>query len=90
MHHLGERDPLFERCDEPLRLEHGLLAGAALLLAGLAIGIVVLITWIDRGFGALGEEQLAVLSLTLIVVGMQVIFTSFLLSIVGLRRRNET
>ena len=47
----------------------------------------MLITWIDRGFGALGEEQLAVLSLTLIVVGMQVIFTSFLLSIVGLRRR---
>jgi hypothetical protein len=33
------------------------------------------------------EEKLAVLSLTLIVVGLQVIFTSFLLSIVGLRRR---
>jgi hypothetical protein len=47
----------------------------------------VLIKWVDRGFGALAEEKLAVLSLTLIVVGLQVIFTSFLLSIVGLRRR---
>jgi hypothetical protein len=50
------------------------------------VGVVIMVQWIDRGFGALGEEQLAVLSLTLLVVGLQVIFTSFLLSIVGLRR----
>jgi glycosyltransferase involved in cell wall biosynthesis len=86
VHHLGERDRLFERFDGRLRLEHGLLAGTVLLVAGIAIGAAVLITWIERGLGALGEEQLAVLSLTLIVVGMQVVFTSFLLSIVGLRR----
>jgi glycosyltransferase involved in cell wall biosynthesis len=86
VHHLGERDSLFERLDGRVRLEHGLLAGAVLLLAGLAIAAGVLITWIERGFGALGEEQLAVLSLTLIVIGTQVVFTSFLLSIVGLRR----
>jgi glycosyltransferase involved in cell wall biosynthesis len=87
VHHLGERDHMFERWDGQIRLEHGLLAGAGVLLAGFAIGLAVLITWANRGFGALGEEQLAVLSLTLIVVGMQVVFTSFLLSIVGLRRR---
>jgi glycosyltransferase involved in cell wall biosynthesis len=87
VHHLGERDRMFERYDGRVRLEHGLLAGAGILLAGFAIGLAVLITWANRGFGALGEEQLAVLSLTLIVVGMQVVFTSFLLSIVGLRRR---
>jgi hypothetical protein len=57
-----------------------------LLLSGLSIAAVVLITWIERGLGALGEEQLAVLSLTLIVIGMQIVFTSFLLSIIGLRR----
>jgi glycosyltransferase involved in cell wall biosynthesis len=89
VHHLGERDNLFERYDGRIRLEHGMLAGAAVLLAGFAIGLGVAITWADRGFGALGEERLAVLSLTLIVVGMQVVFTSFLLSIVGLRRRGS-
>jgi glycosyltransferase involved in cell wall biosynthesis len=89
VHHLGDSDRMFERYDGRLRLEHGLLAGAAVLVAGLVIALAVLFTWIDRGFGALGEEQLAVLSLTLIVVGMQVIFTSFLLSIVGLRRRER-
>jgi glycosyltransferase involved in cell wall biosynthesis len=89
VHHLGDEDRLFERYDGKVRLEHGLLAGAAIFLAGFAIGVAVLVTWINRGFGALGEERLAVLSLTLIVVGMQVVFTSFLLSIVGLRRRGR-
>ncbi len=89
VHHLGERDALLEGYERRVRLEHGLLGGALLLLAGAAIGAVVLITWIDRGLGALGEERLAVLSLTLIVVGMQVIFTSFLLSIIGLRQRGR-
>ena len=89
VHHLGERDPLLERLEGRWRLEHGLLVGGAIFLAGFVIAAAVLITWIDRGFGALGEERLAILSLTLIVVGMQVVFTSFLLSIIGLRRRSE-
>jgi glycosyltransferase involved in cell wall biosynthesis len=87
VHHLGEHDRLFEQYS--LRLEHGLIAGTAILLAGLVVWIAVLVTWVDRGFGALAEEKLAVLSLTLIVIGLQVIFTSFLLSIVGLRRRDR-
>jgi hypothetical protein len=87
VHHLGEHDRLVDRFDGRLRLEHGLIAGTATLLAGLVVWIAVLIRWIDRGFGELSEEKLAVLSLTLIVVGLQVVFTSFLLSIVGLRRR---
>ena len=85
VHHLGEHDRLFQRIG--LRLEHGLVGGTVIVLAGLVAWIVVLIIWADRGFGALAEEKLAVLSLTLIVIGLQVIFTSFLLSIVGLRRR---
>ena len=42
--------------------------------------------WVDRGFGSLAEQRLAVLAATLITVGVQVFFTSFLLSILGLRR----
>ena len=89
VHHMGERDPLLERFEGRLRLEHGLLAGFAVLIAGLAIAGAVVMTWIGRGFGALGEEQLAILSLTLLVVGLQIVFTSFLLSIVGLRRADR-
>src|SRR4029450_916993 len=82
VHHLGERDRLLERYERRIRLEHGLLVGFTLLLVGVVTATAVVITWIGRGFGALGEERLAVLSLTLIVLAMQVIFTSFLLSII--------
>jgi glycosyltransferase involved in cell wall biosynthesis len=89
VHHLDEHDRLFDRYDGRVRLEHGLLAGSAVFLAGFAAALAVLVVWINRGFGALGEERLAVLSLTLIVVGLQIVFTSFFLSIVGLRRRGN-
>jgi hypothetical protein len=42
--------------------------------------------WANRGFGGLSEESLAVLGATLLIVGIQVFFSSFLLSILGLRR----
>jgi len=87
VHHLGEHDPLFERDDGRFTLERGILAGGALILVGLVIGAVIVAQWINRGFGALGEEHLAVFSLTLVVVGIQTIFTSFLLSIVALDRQ---
>jgi len=45
-------------------------------------------TWISRGFGSLSEEYEAVIGGTLVVVGIQIFFTSFLLSILGLRRND--
>ena len=84
---MGEKDPWFDRMRARFRLEHGLLLGATLTLAGLGIATVIVATWIDRGFGQLSEEQLAVLAATLIILGVQVFFSSFLLSILGLRKR---
>jgi hypothetical protein len=46
------------------------------------------VTWIERGFGPLSEERLLVAASALIIVGLQVLFSSFLLSILGLRRRD--
>jgi glycosyltransferase involved in cell wall biosynthesis len=84
---MQEREEWFERARRRLRLEHGLLAGGTVTLVGLALAAVIVIRWLDRGLGALSEEQLAVFAATLIVVGIQVFFSSFLLSILGLRRR---
>jgi hypothetical protein len=70
------------------RLEHGLLLGGGIVVAGLVIAAVIVIEWIDRGFGSLGEERLAILALTFVIVGIQVFFSSFLLSILGLRRND--
>jgi glycosyltransferase involved in cell wall biosynthesis len=83
---MSERDPWFDRMRRRYRLEHGLLLGGGIVLAGLAMVGVIMIEWIDRGFGSLGEERLAIVALTLVIVGIQIFFSSFLLSILGLRR----
>jgi glycosyltransferase involved in cell wall biosynthesis len=84
---MGERDGWFDRMRARYKLEHGLLLGGAILLAGLIVGAVIVVDWIQRGFGVLSEERLAVLAATLIIVGIQIFFSSFLLSILGLRRK---
>src|ERR671917_982985 len=78
---MGERDPWFDRMRARFRLEHGLILGGGVLLAGVALAAVIVITWVERGFGSLSEERLAVVAATLIIVGIQVFFSSFLLSI---------
>ena len=84
---MGERDPWFDRMRARFRLEHGLLLGGVFVLVGLALGGFILATWISHGFGSLSDERLAVVAASVIIVGMQIFFSSFLLSILGLRRR---
>jgi glycosyltransferase involved in cell wall biosynthesis len=84
---MGERDPWFDRMRQRFRLEHGLLLGGLFMLVGLAAGAAIVGTWISHGLGSLADEKLAVISATLLIVGIQIFFSSFLLSILGLRRR---
>jgi hypothetical protein len=51
------------------------------------MGAVIVATWIAHGFGSLADEKLAVIAATMVIVGIQIFFSSFLLSILGLRRR---
>jgi len=83
---LGETDAWFDRVRARVRLEHGLLTGAVIGFAGLALGGVIVGKWIQRGGGQLSETRLGLLAATLVIVGIQVFFSSFLLSILGLRR----
>jgi glycosyltransferase involved in cell wall biosynthesis len=84
---MGERDPWFDRMRARFRLEHGLLLGGAIVLIGLVMGGIIVGTWISHGFGSLADERLAVVAASLIIVGIQIFFSAFLLSILGLRRR---
>jgi len=83
---MGERDAWFDRARERLRLEHGLMLGGAVALVGLAMLVLLVASWIGRGFGNLAQERTAIAAATLFVLGIQIVFTSFLLSILGLRR----
>jgi len=86
---ISEQDELFRRLRARLRLEHGLVIAALFAAAGLSLLGVVIATWVQSGFGTLREQRLAILATTVIAVGAQVFFTSFLISILGLRRRRE-
>ena len=89
VYQFGDRDPAFERWGRRIRLEHGLLLGLTFMAAGLAVGGVVVAHWIGRGLGSLADERITILAATLIIVGVQVFFTAFLLSLLGLRRRGR-
>jgi glycosyltransferase involved in cell wall biosynthesis len=83
---MGERDAWFDRARERLRLEHGLMLGGAVALVGFGTIAVIVVDWIARGFGNLSQEYAAICAATLLVIGIQIVFTSFLLSILSLRR----
>ena len=83
---MGVRDPFLERMRARFKLEHGLLFGGALILAGLVGGAVIIGKWLAEGAGTLGQGEVALVAATGFVVGVQIFFTSFLLSILGLRR----
>jgi glycosyltransferase involved in cell wall biosynthesis len=89
VYHLGDRDAWFERLGSRVKLEHGLLLGLALIAVGLAIGAVIIGGWIAHGLGSLSQERMTILAATLVIVGVQIFFTSFLLSLLGLRRRSR-
>jgi glycosyltransferase involved in cell wall biosynthesis len=86
---ISERDELFQKLRSRLRLEHGLVVAAVVGAIGLALFGVVIARWVEHGFGTLREERLAILAATVVAVGAQIFFTSFLLSIIGLRRQRD-
>jgi glycosyltransferase involved in cell wall biosynthesis len=86
MYFMGIHDRLLERLGKRVSLEYGLLVGGAIFLAGAIAGAVVVVRWAATGAGSLGEGEAALAGATGIVFGAQIIFASFLLSILGLRR----
>jgi glycosyltransferase involved in cell wall biosynthesis len=83
--HLNERDPLIDRLHSRVRLEHGLLVGVGLVIAGLAIIAAIFGQWALNGFGSLGHVEATALGFTLFGLGVQVVLGSFFLSLLTMR-----
>jgi hypothetical protein len=84
---IGEHDPLLERVGRRLRLEHGLLAGGALILLGLAGLVAVAVEWALDGFGVLGRSYETALLVTMLGLGIQVVFGAFFLALLTMPLR---
>jgi len=67
--------------DRWFTLERGLLAGSAVLAAGAGTGIMIVAQWLGAGRTALFAVRPALVALTLVVVGFELIFGSFFLSV---------
>jgi len=83
-------NPAFERLFKIITLETGLLFGCALLAMGAGILGYALFLWHAAGFGDLSPTRMLRLTLpaaTLILLGVEAIFASFFLSLLGLNRR---
>jgi len=85
-YYMNEQDPWFDRMRARFQLEHGLVLGGVVLLAGLIWALVVVIRWAGDDFGSLDAASPALGAATLIMVGIQIFFSSFLISVIGLRR----
>jgi glycosyltransferase involved in cell wall biosynthesis len=76
-------DPILEAFRRHFTLERGLILGTVLLLGGFGLDAKILISWLRSGMGALGEIRPATEASTLMIIGAQIIFSSFFLSLLG-------
>jgi hypothetical protein len=83
-------DPRLVKLYRYVTLEVGLIIGGVFLLIGLLASIWAFSSWSSRSFGALDSStvlRIVTPSITMIILGVQTVLSSFFLSILGLRRR---
>src|SRR6266850_1462692 len=83
-------DPQLSPGKIKLNLERGLIVGAALILTGLVCSAYSVWTWKRASFGTLDPVhtlRIIIPAITALIIGVQIVFSSFFLSILGLRRR---
>jgi glycosyltransferase involved in cell wall biosynthesis len=82
-------DPRLNRWFRYVKLETGLTLGFALVIGGLAMSVYALSSWRARLYGSLDPThtlRLVIPAVTLIMLGLQTVLSSFFLSILGLKR----
>lgn len=83
-------DPKFEKFMDSLTLEAGIVAGLFSILCGIGLLVVAVRNWAAHDFGPLSYPEslrYVIPSVTLFILGVQIIFSSFVLGILRLRRR---
>ena len=84
-----QRDKLIEKIQGKFDLEKGIFIGGILSVLGLIICIYIFAKWAKIGFGALNEVKLGLLGLLCMILGIQIVFSSFFFSLLNLRRKKD-
>jgi glycosyltransferase involved in cell wall biosynthesis len=83
-------DPVFNRLFKIFTLERGLITGCLLLILGLAVSFYAVGIWGSESFGDLNPQQtlrLVIPAVLSMILGCQIILSSFFLSILGINRK---
>src|SRR5579884_996186 len=89
-HRFAPDDTMIQWFYRYFSLEAWLLGGFVVFLIGLGFDVVVFMTWVQHHFEHLFAVREALLALTLMVIGMQLMFSSFLLSILNINSKAPT
>ena len=71
-----------------MNVKIAVIIGGIVLLAGAFIYISIFAKWLSSGLGDLNEAKNSIIGLTFIILGLQTIFSSFILSILGIRKKS--
>ncbi len=85
--HLDERDSRIEKLYNKITIEKVSIAGIGLILIGAIIYISIFRQWVLSGFGELNAIRESIIALTGVVLGIQSIFSAFMLSIIGIKEK---
>ena len=82
-HGLKKRDQITEFISKQLTLARGATAGLVIFLAGFVYTLYLLLKWIGSGYADLPVLDQDIAGLTLLVIGLETVFYSFFLSVIG-------
>jgi glycosyltransferase involved in cell wall biosynthesis len=81
VHDAGPVDPWIRRFHLHYTLERGVALGGLLFAIGFCIDLWILVDWLSTGRGVLFAVRPAVLALTFMLLGAEIVFASFFLSV---------
>jgi glycosyltransferase involved in cell wall biosynthesis len=88
-HRFAPDDRMIQLFYRYFSLEEWMLAGLVIFFVGLGIDAGIFATWASHNFRDLFAVREALLALTLIAIGLQLVFSSFLLSILNINSKRS-
>jgi len=85
--HLGDRNDFIESLFKKITIERAGILGLVTVLVGLLIYALIFVNWWKSGFGSLNEVKNSILALTFLVIGVQTVFSAFMLSTLGIKAK---
>jgi glycosyltransferase involved in cell wall biosynthesis len=87
INHLGEKSVGMERLYKFITIERASIIGFLIMLIGALVYLFIFSKWVGGNFPAMNEIKNSIVGLTLIVLGTQTIFSSFMLSILSIKEK---